>query len=143
MKNFLFAIIAFVFLSVNVFAMDWTTANQVTIGWDAVTTLADGTPIPETDVIMYEIFVLNTNVSTDKNTAISLGEIAETERLITFANEGKYLFGAKTVRYDSEGNLLMESTIAWSDDTLYAANGNSFGVVYYIAPSNPTGIRLK
>jgi hypothetical protein len=143
MKNLLFAVIAFIFLSVNAFAMDWTTANQVTIGWDAVTTLSDGTPIPDTDVIVYEAFVLNTNINPDKSTAISLGEIAETERLITFAYEGKYLFGIRTIRYDSDGNLLMKSEIAWSDDSLYAANGTSFGVVYYLAPSNPTGIRLK
>ena len=58
MKRQIFLIPLILILSIlPAFAIDWHTANQITIHWDATTTLADGTPILATDTIMYGIYI--------------------------------------------------------------------------------------
>jgi hypothetical protein len=40
-------------------AVEWKTTNQITIEWDAPTTLIDGAPIPTGAIIKYDIYLAN------------------------------------------------------------------------------------
>ena len=63
--------------------------------------------------------------------------ITALQSLVAFAAEGFYDIGMKALRVVG-GQVVPESTVAWSNDPLVAQGGNDFGVQYYFSP---TGIR--
>jgi len=111
-----------------VLALDWHTANQVTVAWDPSEKIAD------TDVISY--FLYFKIVGTD--TPILAGETADLEFTFTFVDEGKYYLGVSAKRLVADGEI-MESDINWSD-----INGestpNPFGVKFYAKPEQPKNL---
>jgi len=119
----------------------WVSANQVTVAWDAVTTLSDGTPIPETDTVQYNIY-LASETDVDKTDPILVGTTTETQYTITMEAEGRFFVGAQTERLDSNGNLLNQSSIGWSDNSTYVAT-ETFGVQFFLAPAAPTGLGVQ
>jgi hypothetical protein len=120
-------------------AQTWHTANQVTLAWGAVTTLADGTAIPAADVVKYQVY--KRLIPSTVYEAVG-GEITATQQVVNFLAEGGYYLGVKALRY-VDGKLVKESEIAWSDVAANCANGEAFGVTYWLAPSMIKNMRLQ
>lgn len=120
-------------------AQTWHPANQVTLAWDAVTALHDGTPIPVTDIVRYQVYkrLLPSTVFEPIE-----GEITLTQQAVTFTVEGGYYLGVKALRY-VDGTLVSQSEIAWSDVPANCANNEAFGVRFYLAPALIRGLRLQ
>jgi hypothetical protein len=108
-------------------AIDWQTANQVTIAWDAVP------PIQPTDTISYIIYTK----FEDGSNQSSGQEVTTTQASITFTVEGRYYAGVQTKRVVADGEVLV-SDIGWSDDPLIAPN--PFGIKFYVKPNIPVGL---
>jgi len=130
----------FLILSVAA-AQEWVTTNQVTISWDAVTTLANGDPIPENNLIEYTVYLVNAVSDPDKEHPIEVGTVNDTECTVALAEEGRYFVGAKTIRKLADGTVVNESVIGWSDDPAIAYEGKPFGLQYFLPPEAPTGLR--
>ena len=135
-----FWIIMLTLLCFGARAMDWTTANQITVAWSPVTTLADGSAIPPGDQILYEVyFVPETgDKSIDR---IFIGETNETQYVITFVEEGCYFIGVRSARIRTSEKISV-SGFAWSDDPAAVKNGVTFGVVYFLMPGNVSGMEV-
>ena len=114
---------------------DWVTANQSTIAWDAVTTLSNGDPVPENNTIGYAVYLANSITDPNKTNPAELGSILELSYLVTLNNEGSYFVGVKAIRKLSDGTIVGESNIAWSDNPEYTSGGNSFGIRYFLPPA--------
>jgi len=129
-KIILAAILIVIALPLNLYAVDyWESANSRTIGWDAVTSLSNGNPIPEGDVIEYVIYTANE----DKTNIAEMGKTTDTTFVVTLSEEGRKIVGVKTVRKRGE-EILSESEVAWSDDPQYVSTAGTFGLKYFISP---------
>ena len=136
--------IILIILSIGLFvapshAVDWKNLNQATVAWDAVTTLSDGSAIPEGSSIQYRVYMANAVTDPNKTNPAVLGTIPNIEYLITINAEGKYIIGVSAVRF-ADGAEVEESDINWSD-----VNGDStpnpFGFVHYLKPAIPKNLR--
>jgi len=129
----------FVFLSVNhLYATDWLTANQVTLSWEPVATLENGEPIPEGNVIKYEVFYVPENG--DKSVGFILsGETLDTKYVITFGQEGNFVLGVRATRWINE-QLRGKSKIVWTDDPAVMQDGKAHGVTFFHLPGNVHGL---
>jgi ribosomal protein L27 len=109
--------------------------NQITIAWDAVTKLADGTTIPAGDVIAYQVY-------TKKGTGaeVMVGEANSLQQTITFTVEGEYLIGVRTKRTIT-GGVVTYSDITWSNSADVVAVPSPFSVGYYLPPDAPKGFK--
>ncbi len=127
---FLFSI----FLLVNVAgAVTWHTANQITVAWDANTTVI------APDILKYGVY---TKMLPD-GSPVLLHEQDTTVVTITFQAEGRYIIGITSVRYiGSIDGERLESVVNWSD-----VNGENtpdpFGASYYIVPNPPLNLRKQ
>lgn len=139
MKKKLLLVMAFVLmLPVLALAQTWYTANQATIGWDAVTKMGDGTTsIPTGDAVKYQVYT--------KNAAGTIapvgGEITAIQQTITFNVEGRYFVGVKAIRYPAGETVGVSSDVAWSSDPLVCATAGPFGIVYYVKPAGVKGLK--
>ena len=138
LKTFLFTLIAaLIAVPIAYSAVDnWYPANQRTVAWDAVTTLEDGTPLPEGSTVSYEVFY----AKEDKTGQMSLGITSATSFTVTLPAEGKYIIGVQAIR-NIVGVDPIRSTMAWSDDPTKCQNGATFGIIFYIKPGNVGGLR--
>ena len=118
-------------------AITWKIANQVTVGWDAVTTLTDGNPIPAGSTIQYQVCI---RTDPTGNPVPSGNPITATQALVTFAAEGFYDIGIVAQRV-AGGRVVSESMTAWSNDPLFAQGGNDFGIQYYLSPAGIRNMR--
>ena len=139
MKQFFIIIVALIFWSGLAYGQTWHTANQVTVAWDAVTELTNGTPVPTGDIVKYKVWLKNAVTGGDP---VELGEITELEYTITLNIEGKYFVGVSAGRYSSENVFLNESIICWSDVAECIAEG-TFGVQYYLPLADVFNMRIK
>jgi hypothetical protein len=123
-------------------AIEWKAANQISIAWDAPTTLIDGQPIPADMVFKYDVYLSNADTDPDKANPVKLNAAptAALEYVITLNAEGRYIPGVKALRFDAAGAQVSESEINWSD-----VNGdmtpNPFGLIHYLAPTAPGNLR--
>lgn len=117
--------------------VNWKTANQVTVAWDAVAQLSNNNPLPGGNTIEYEIYY----APPAKAPLTLAATVITTQTVVTFADEGRYLIGLKSIRYDGTHTKLSESVMVWSDDPTVCQGGVTFGVVYFLAPKNPGGMR--
>ena len=129
MKKLILALVLVtIFIVSPVLALEWQTANQVTVAWDPSEKIAD------TDVISYILYfkIVGTDIP------ILAGETADLEFIFTFVDEGKYYLGVSSKRLVADGETL-ESEINWSD-----VNGestpNPFGVKFYVKPGQPKNL---
>jgi len=133
---FLICLIISVFLFVGVSgAVEWHTANQITVEWNAVTTVA------APDVLKYGVY---TRMLPNAEPVL-LNEQDTTAVTITFEAEGKYIIGVSTIRYVNQGTpeeQRLESEINWSD-TNGESTPNPFGSSYYITPVGPKNLRIQ
>ena len=122
-------------------APSWTVANQSTVGWDAVTKLADDTPIPTGDTVTYRVFIKKDGTAGD---GTQVTETAALEYTITFPTEGRWLVGIQAVRApEANPTDLQLSTIIWSDNTDVLLVPVPFGFIYYLTPAEPGGFGPK
>ena len=128
------------FFSGVAYGQTWHTANQVTVAWDAVTTLSNGGPIPAGDSVKYKVWLKNAVTGGDPT---ELGEITDLEYTITLNTEGKYFVGVSALRYTSEDMLLNESTISWSDVAECTGVEGLFGIQYFLPLKSPGGLKKK
>jgi hypothetical protein len=126
-------------LVVGMIALAWAgthTVTEATLGWNPVTTLATGEPIPETDQIVYGVYLANL----DRTNQIQLATTPENQYHIVFTGEGHFIAGACTIRL-IDGEEVQRSIIAWSDDPEYCQDGVTFNFRVYQKPSIPKGLR--
>ena len=142
MKKCFVLLVVFVFmLPLLALSQVWHQANQKIVGWDAVTTLDDGLPIPAGETIRYQVYIARKDGSKDNK--VNMGNTTEPQFLITFTMEGEWFIGIETERLNSSGELVAKSSVAWSDNPTYCLNGETFGVVYIILPSCISNMRTQ
>jgi hypothetical protein len=121
-------------------AIDWHTANQVTIAWDAY-----ATDLQPGDKITYKVYSKKLPNGEEK----LLKEFTGLTATITFISEGRYIVGVSTVRgvdengdgnFDPATEQILESEINWSD-TNGENTPNPFGLRYFVNPGNPKNLR--
>jgi hypothetical protein len=132
-------IFSFTFLS---YAIDWKITNQVTIAWDAVATLSDGSALPANHSVKYKVFLANAITDPDKaNPALVTDPpIDQLQHTITLNTEGRFIVGVSTIRYDENGNTVSESAVNWSD-TNGENTPNPFGLMFYFPPAEAKNLR--
>lgn len=122
--------------------------NQVTVGWDAVTTLQNGNPVPAGDLIKYEIYLADYPVAeADRENPAAhtlLGETDAVEWLVTLQNEGNYAVGIRSIRY-VDGDTVdpdkrIENGFGWSDIDGVPV---PWYLSYFIPAAKATGIYTK
>ena len=135
MKKVIVTLLISLVFVVSALSIEWKTANQATVQWDAVTTLSDGNPVPSDNSVKYRVYLANAVTDPDKTnpSLLTTNPISALEYIITLNTEGKYYIGVSAVRYDSTGAEIAdtESDINWSD-TNGESTPNPFGLVYYI-----------
>jgi hypothetical protein len=129
----LIIILAILIFASPAMAQTWYTADQVTIGWNAFAKLQTTDQANK-----YQVYTRNDLVSNGSPVG---GEITATQLLITLSVEGKYYFGVKTIRYpQGETTGIPSVGTAWSN-VAADTNNNPFGVMYFVAPGFPGGLR--
>lgn len=128
-------------LPLTVHSVDWITANQVTLAWGDVSTLEDGSAIPEGDVISYEVFTVpeEGNKETDRTLK---GETLETSTNITLDPEGFFYLGVRAVRSKATERVSV-SKIAWTDNPAVMVDGVATGVIFFRVPANPLNLDIN
>lgn len=119
--------------------LNWKSANQGTIYWDATEALIDGSPAPSDGSIKYRIWLKKEGA--DDSTKVEVGLTDKLEFTITFTEEGRFVVGVQAIRYDANGvEMDAASSINWSD-----VNGestpNPFGFVHIIPAATPLNLR--
>ena len=119
--------------------MEWHTANQITVAWDAVEKCAESTCwVKPEDSLKYAVY---TKVL-PSGEPVLLGEQDNLSAVITFEAEGRYIVGVSAVRYVAGDNERIETNINWSDE-----NGeytpNPFGGKYYIVGDPPKNLHRQ
>ena len=144
MKKVIVTLLISLVFVVSALSIEWKTANQATVQWDAVTTLSDGNPVPSDNSVKYRVYLANAVTDPDKTnpSLLTTNPISALEYIITLNTEGKYYIGVSAVRYDSTGAEIAdtESDINWSD-TNGESTPNPFGLVYYIKMGAPKNLR--
>ncbi len=135
LKKVFFGVLCMIFLFACAH-INWINTNEVTIEWEAVTTLADGSNIPENNEVRYLVYIDNQNMHVkemvekyvDDVKIDAITPIAETSCKIRFKDKGSFLIGVQSVLYNNEKKTVkMRSGISWSDSKIGTKN-NLFGV---------------
>lgn len=138
-KSMLVLLVVLLFSASYVSAdVNWHLANQTTVGWDAVTTLSDGTPVPA-EQISYKVYIAKLADKSDK--VVAGDAVVNNQYTITLNSEGKWYVGVSTVR-TVNGVVIESSRIAWSDVPTDCENGETFGIMLYLGPANVTKLRI-
>jgi hypothetical protein len=128
-------VLAILLFAVVAYGQTWQTANQVTMGWDAVA------PITAGDTIKYQVYVKKGDTAPLVSAG---GETLNTTFLVNFSIEGRYYLCVETVRYaQGETEPQRSDTIACSNVAADTANGTPFGVKYFVNPSKPGGLKVQ
>jgi hypothetical protein len=110
------------------FSQTWKPTNQVTVGWDTVTS--------PTGTITYKIY----SRPEAGGTPTLMTTVPATQATVTFTQEGRYYLGVSTVRTVG-GAEVESSTISWSSDPSVTFQAQTFGVEYIIPAPAPVGLR--
>ena len=136
MKKVLLAVVVLLLCATAVTAQVTHWTNQATVEWDAVTTLADGSPVPVGDTIAYRVWTRIDGAET------MVAEVSTTAYTFTFTEEGIYTVGVQTVRYPENGDPEIISEINWSD-----VNGvftpDPFYLGFYLPAAVPLNLRIQ
>jgi len=143
-KLFALTVIVYFLLMAGIAGADeWHATNQVTVRWDAVTTLLDGSPVPEGDIVAYDLYIrpIQTGIP-----FMAVPNVSGTESLITLLEEGDYHVGVRAVRIvPAVGEIparAFYSSISWSSDPLAVKDGVTFGVSHYIPMARVGGLEI-
>jgi hypothetical protein len=111
------------------------TVTEVTLGWNPVTTLADGSAVPA-DQVSFEVFVADLA----RQNQVAVGRTTQNSFHIVFQGEGKFIVGCRTVR-TVDGEEVAYSEMSWSDMADRCENGETFDFRVYQKPSFPQGLK--
>jgi hypothetical protein len=114
-------------------AVVWTTANQITKTWDAVTALETGAPIPAGDIVTYQVYIKNEDGSNIVKAGIPVSVLTAT---IVFTAEGRYFYGVSAIRKTVSG-IISESPVSWSDNPAVMKTGIPQGIQYFLVLKQP------
>ena len=132
--------IALILFATIASAQTWHTTNQVTLAWDAVTTLSNGDPIPAVDTVRYQAYVKFQDAAA---TPVAVGsEIDATQQVISFSTEGRYYLCVDAVRYITGEPEGQRSGLSCSHDGAVTQTGVPFGVKYFHKPTGPNRLRI-
>ncbi len=141
MRKILFLLLVFVMLC----GFTWTTANQATVQWDAITADTDGDPIPTGFEVKYKVFLANRATDPDKTNPAEItgaGGISATQFTITLNTKGQYIVGVKAYMVESAtSEEVAESNFAWSDNPADCYNNQDFGIRYFAGLGTLGGMR--
>ena len=115
----------------------WKTANQITVAWDAITTLDDGSPLPTGTTMQYQLY---TRTDPSGPPVANGNAVTATQATVTFTTEGQFDIGLKAQRMVN-AQVVAESIIVWSNDPAVVQGGNTFGDIYFRAPAAPKNMR--
>ena len=145
MKKLFISMLLVCFLSAPSWAITWINGTPQTLAWDAVTTLADDTPVPSTDIIQYEVFRVDTRTG-DKANPESLGIVQTPTMTITFP-EGRWVLAVQSRRLVPDGSggheLMATSDLAWSDVPINCLNGEDFAIRVFKKPKGVQNMRIQ
>lgn len=116
----------------------WHPANQVTLAWDPVMTLAGGEPIPAGQTVTYTVFI---KAGSPDGAAIEGATISATQAVVTFPVPGRYYLGIRANLMEGPEKIA-ESQVAWSYDAAACQNGRTFGVIFSRPPEKPMNLRI-
>ena len=88
------------------------------------------------------MWLVDADTDPDKANPVRVGTTSETLYVVTLNVEGRFFVGLQTLRKASDGTLLGESGIGWTDDPVIAADGKIFGLQYFLPPANTRGVGL-
>jgi hypothetical protein len=115
------------------FTTKWVKSNNVTVAWDAPTSLEDGTTISKDLELRYNVYIdRDTDNTHDDKELLTAEPIAETKYTIaSIEHKGKYFIGIQTLAYRvKDGELYGDpnvSRIAWSSNKADTESG-AFGI---------------
>ena len=134
-------LVIFGFCMGRAYGQTWHPANQATVGWDAVTTLANGDPLPAGDEIRYSVV----RAGADKqNPVVVADRILETQFTVTFEQEGRYLLGVYAHRIaDGEEVGSTGDNISWSDDPERTGADGPFGALFFVQVEVVKGLHVQ
>lgn len=108
----------------------WVPTNSLNVAWDqAVVASGD---------VSYEVYIKE--VVSGVETLV--GTVTALRATITCPREGKYYAGVRTVR-TIDGEVLKSANIGWSNIAEYVADGNTFGIRYYVIPPDTKGLKVE
>lgn len=136
-------VISFLIIPSFVAAQEWITANQASVTWDKVTTFTNGKAIPEDNIIEYKIYLSDLLTDPGHENPIEAGSTNSVEYTITLGEEGQYFVGLQTIRKLSDGTIVGESVIGWSDDPAIVHNESTFGLRLFFPPPLADNLRPK
>ena len=130
MKKLLIILLILFFAVPAMAEIPFYNANQVTLGWNEVTTDVDGDAVPG---ISYKVYLVN--AVTDPN-KINPAVVAEptTNQVILTLSKGKFFVGVSAVYL---GN---ESGITWADTQDTSEGAEQFGLRFAVPPKDPKNI---
>jgi len=131
--SILLTMVMVLFFGMTVQAIEWHTANQITVAWDA------NPDVTAPDVLKYGVYTK----MLPNGEPVLLHEQDTTVVTITFQAEGRYIIGVTSIRYvGSATGERLESVVNWSDE-----NGVNtpvpFGAGYFTIPDPPIGLRAQ
>jgi hypothetical protein len=122
---------------------NWVTANQGTFQWDAITVDGDGDPFPAGTHVEYQSVYVNSLADPNKDNPILVEQTTLTQSTVTFPGKGRFWVGAKAVLIDDgSGEIVKESTFAWSDVPENCLNGVVFGFQLFADIVFPGNMRV-
>lgn len=119
-------------LSVFMFGFDWHTANQTTVGWNAVEV--------STGTVEYVVYLANAVTDPDKANPVEVGKTAELQHTVTLNTDGRYFIGVQSTTVVDGETVAKAQAVSWSDDPAVTQDGVIFGVQYFKVPA-VTGLR--
>ena len=108
-------------------------SNNYTVSWDAPTALADGSSIPKTQVLRYNVYIdIDDDKTHDDKILMTKQPVADTNFTIpTIEHKGQYYIGIQALTYKVKDGVTYDqpkaSAIAWSSSKANTKKG-AFGV---------------
>lgn len=112
----------------------WVTANQATVGWEAVSKIITNTgeiDIPAGDAVQYKVFLANAITDPEKANPAYIATTEALEYTYTLGIEGMYYAGVQGVRIPEGTEEEIPALISWSDDPVFCVDGTVFGIRMY------------
>jgi hypothetical protein len=112
---------------------EWVKSENVTVAWDAPTSLESGRPISEDIELRYNVYIdRDTDQTHDDKELLTEDPIAETQYTIeSIEHKGKYFIGIQAVAYEvRDGKRYGDpktSRIIWSSNEA-DTEGGAFGI---------------
>ena len=139
MKKLIFTLLVFVgiFCIMPVAnAQTWHNVNQFTCSWEAVTTDADGDPLPVDGAMHYRLYLANADTDPSKTSPVEVADVTILEAVVTLGTKGRYFVGVKAVWIYTDLSEL-ESAINWADEIENQETIDLWAIRHHVSPKPP------